>query len=80
MTICIFRMNGYNDIFFDKVFMSFQIRNSINETQSCTLKDNNFKHIIKIPFVGKVSYEFKNKLTKLFSHHLRVDIYLFSLR
>ena len=70
----IFRMNGYNDIFFDKVFKSFQIRNSINETQNCTLKDNNFKHIIKIPFVGKVSYEFKNKLTKLFSHHLRVDI------
>ena len=50
------------------------LRNSINETQNCTLKDNNFKHIIKIPFVGKVSCEFKNKLTKLFSHHLRVDI------
>ena len=68
----IFWKNGYSKLFFDKIFAYFEQKNSslINDS----IDDPDQRYIIKIPYVGKVSSEFKNKLKLLFLKDLKVDI------
>ena len=41
---------------------------------SSSSESNNDSYIVKIPYVGSNSYNFKNKLKQLFWEELRVDI------
>ena len=68
----VFWKNGYSKLFFDKIFAYFEQKNSslINDS----IDDPDQRYIIKIPYVGKVSSEFKNKLKLLFLKDLKVDI------
>ena len=68
----IFISNGYSNMFFDRVYKSFMLRNE-NATTS-DKNEVNFKHMLKIPFVGQVSHEFKSKIMKLFLSELRIEI------
>ena len=72
----IFFDNGYSEVFFNKVYQSFEKKQANSEDKVDVVKDaTDFKHILKIPFVGAVSHEFKNKITKLFFNDLGIDIH-----
>ena len=68
----IFTSNGYSNMFFDRVYKSFMLRNEHGTTSD--KNEVNFKHMLKIPFVGQVSHEFKSKIMKLFLSELRIEI------
>ena len=67
----IFASNGYSNVFFDRVYKSFTLR---NEKNSSDKQEVNFRHMLKIPFVGQVSHGFKSKIMKLFLNELRIEI------
>ena len=55
-----FIKNGYLKKFVDDV-----IKRSINNNKGCTnekLNSSNFKNILKVPYIGKPSSEYKKKL------------------
>ena len=58
----IFTSNGYSNMFFDRMYKSFILRNEHATTSD--KNEVNFKHMLKIPFVGQVS--FKSKIMILF--------------
>ena len=62
-------------IFFDKVLGSFENKRSKDENYRKEKKDIDFNLMIKIPFVGSISYEFKNKLSNLFFKDLNIEIF-----
>ena len=70
----IFFRNGYSREFFNKVYHSFQHRKPKTTNKELKDDDIDFKYIFKIPFVGSLSHDFKNKITKLFYNDLRIDI------
>ena len=63
----LFLKNEYFRYFFGKVLGSFENRRSKNENDRKEKKDIDFNLMIKIPFVGSISYEFKSKLSIFFS-------------
>ena len=66
----IFWKNGYPIPFFNKVLELFNQRLSGDESRE---KDD-MKYIVKIPYVGTISHEFKNKIVKLFYNEFKVSI------
>ena len=71
----IFWKNGYSAVFFNKVFESFEQRQNRADIDGDTDRDSiDMKYIVKIPYIGSLSHEFKNKITKLFYNDLRVNI------
>ena len=72
----IFFRNGYSNIFFTKVLDSFNQKYSGSDNQSTSDKRViDFNLILKVPFVGSPSYEFKNKISNLFFNDLRIEIF-----
>ena len=67
----IFWKNGYSKSFFDKVFAYFEQKKA---TLAQTVDESERNFIIKIPYVGKISNDFKNKLKQLFLNDLNVEI------
>ena len=54
--------------FFDKVLSSFETRHSVtsgNVSVASQKKEIEFNQMVKTPFIGSISREFKNKLTNL---------------
>ena len=70
-----FLKNGYSRYFFDKVLGSFENRRSKDENYRKEKKDIDFNLMIKIPFVGSISYEFKSRLSNLFFKDLNFEIF-----
>ena len=70
-----FLKNGYSRYFFDKVLGSFENRRSKDENYRKEKKDIDFNLMIKIPFVGSISYEFKSRLSNLFFKDLNIEIF-----
>ena len=66
-------MNAYPRSFFDKILNSFIEKQS---TQTLPKDDDSDKKrfICKIPYVGKCSTIFANKLSSIFKEHFSVDI------
>ena len=56
-----FLKNGYSKFFFDKVLGSFENRQGKDKSDRKEKKDIDFNLMIKIPFVGSISYEFKKQ-------------------
>ena len=72
----IFSRNGYSNIFFNKVLDSFNQKFSVSGSQCVSEKRViNFNLILKVPFVGPPSHEFKNKISNLFFNDLRIEIF-----
>lgn len=70
----IFFRNGYTEAFFNKVYSAFEHKEVKQLEVDGTKEDGEFKYIIKIPYVGSLSHEFKNKLVKLFFNDLSINI------
>ena len=71
----IFAKNGYTDVFFNKVYQLFEQKNAKKEIKVDGVDcETDFKFILKIPFVGRLSHEFKNKIVKLFFNDLGINI------
>ena len=70
-----FLKNGYSRYFFDKVLGSFENKRSKDENYRKEKKDIDFNLMIKIPFVGSISYEFKSRLSNLFFKDLNIEIF-----
>ena len=63
-----FIINCYLKKFFDDV-----IERSSNNSKECTnekLNSSNFKNILKVPYIGKPSIEYKKKLEKLLNIYI----------
>ena len=63
--------NGYSFSFFQKVFLSFNNRNSANENIDV---DSGKYYFVKIPYIGPSSHDFKNQIIKLFSNYLLTNV------
>ena len=61
-----FLKNGYSKSFFDKVLGSFENRQGKEKSDRKEKKDIDFNLMIKIPFVGSISYELKTNLVICF--------------
>ena len=59
--IGMFLRNGYFETFFDRVGTSFQQRQNAGTGQVKYKKDINFNLLLRIPYVGILSHEFKSK-------------------
>ena len=70
-----FLRNGYFETFFDRVGTSFQQRQNAGTGQVKYKKDINFNLLLRIPYVGILSHEFKNKITNLFYKELNIEIF-----
>ena len=70
----IFLRNGYSDVFFNRVYGSFEQKANQEVKVESVKLETDFKFIMKIPFVGALSHEFKNKITKLFFNDLGIHI------
>ena len=70
-----FLRNGYYGTFFDRVVTSFQQRQSAGTGQVKEKKDINFNLLLRIPYVGTLSHEFKSKITNLFHKELNIEIF-----
>ena len=70
-----FLRNGYSETFFNRVVTSFQQRQSAESGQAKDKKDINFSLLLRIPYVGILSHEFKNKITNLFHKELNIEIF-----
>ena len=62
---------GYPKSFFDKIFAYFEQKNAFSAQ---TVKEIESDYIIKIPYGGKISSEFRNKLKQFFLNDLKVKI------
>ena len=69
----IFWKNGYSTTFFNKVFESFEQRVQ-REDSECDKESVDMRYIVKIPYIGSLSHEFKSKIIKLFYNDLRINI------
>ena len=69
----IFWKNGYSNSFFNKMYASFEEKMTSDKVESKD-DDNDRKYILKVPFIGSVSQNFKNKLVQLFYDDLRITI------
>ena len=74
MLRAIFLRNGYSDVFFNRVYGSFEQKANLEVKLDSVKLETDFKYILKIPFVGASSHEFKNKTTKLFFNDLGIHI------
>ena len=70
----IFWKNGYSKSFFNKMYNCFESKTVEGLNESSSSDNNDDSYIVKIPYVGSISYNFKNKLKQLFWEELRVDI------
>ena len=69
----IFSMNGYAKSFYDRILESF-IQKQISQTPKCGDDQDKRRFICKIPYVGKCSSIFANKLSTIFKEHFSCDI------
>ena len=65
--------NGYSIDFFNKVFQSFEEKDNKTDVE-CDRDSVDMRHIVRIPFIGSLSHDFKNKISKLFFNDLRINI------
>ena len=68
--------NGYPKIFFDKALEKCTsiVENAGTEVEKTKVERN---YILGIPYVGKVSHEYKKKITSLVKESLDVDIFAY---
>ena len=69
----IFALNGYPRSFFNKVLDAFTDKKSTNLPLSQN-DENELSFICKIPYVGKCSVIFANKLSNIIKEHYLIDI------
>ena len=69
----IFWKNGYSDAFFNKVYKAFEEKISAGNIQT-EEDDDSRRYIFKIPYVGTISHDFKNRLIRMFYNEHRISI------
>ena len=72
-----FSRNGYSGIIVDRVVSSFHKRQNTGTGQAKDKKDIDFSLLLRIPYVGILSHEFKSKITNLFHKELNIEIFPF---
>ena len=70
----IFWKNGYSEEFFNKVYRAFELKSTSQVVKTDLDDSDNLRFIFKIPFVGTISHDFKNKLSRLFYEDLSIKI------
>ena len=69
----IFWKNGYSNSFFNKIYDNFMHKQA-REREVVNEEKEVRRYFIRIPYVGTISHDFKQKLSKLFYNDLNVNI------
>ena len=70
----IFWKNGYSTSFFNRIYEAFEQKQMLDDVVDPVKEEVDMRYILKIPYVGGLSHDFKSKIVKLFYEELRIDI------
>ena len=70
----IFSMNGYPKSFFDRILDNFIEKQTIQSPKDDDDDSDKKRFICKVPYLGRCSTIFANKLSEIFKEHFSVDI------
>ena len=69
----IFQQNGYSELFFNKIVKRF-LDNKFTSELKPRAEKTEHKYIIKIPYIGKPSINFKRRITELAKQAYDIDL------
>ena len=67
-------MVGYSTSFFNRIYEAFEQKQMRDDVVDPVKEEVDMRYILKIPYVGSLSHDFKSKIVKLFYDELRIDI------
>lgn len=71
----LFASNGYPRFFFDRALKKFlSSQSQVGGENDMDSVDADRRYVFGVPFIGKASKEYKNKIADLIKEHLQVDI------
>ena len=71
----LFAYNGYPRVFFDRALKKFlSSQSQVGRENDMDSVDADRRYVFGVPFIGKASKEYKNKIADLIKEHLQVDI------
>ena len=70
----IFWKNGYSTSFFNRIYEAFEQKQMLDDVVDPVKEEVDMRYILKIPYVGGLSHDFKSKIVKLFYDELRIDL------
>ena len=69
-----FWRNGYSISFFNRAYEAFEQRSNSDDDVGLVKDEIDMHYILKIPYVGGLSHDFKSKIVQLFHDDLLIDI------